>query len=166
VTGSTGDHLGGSLDTQLRVVQSYANQLDTVVQRARSLDEQTSATIRENLPDRGTGFGDMCLRDLSRQEIEQQRGRTPEDVTSPNGKEGALAAKTNPDGYSISLTSTTPPAAFALLVHSASTPSLLPPLPRPGTPLSMWAYSTLWMRRLSQRSRRSVVRGPRYRRAT
>ncbi|MFC8615989.1 alpha/beta hydrolase [Micromonospora purpureochromogenes] len=80
VTARARDTVGGSLDADLRAVQSYADQLATVVERARALDEQTAAVLRQNLPDRNTGFGEMCVRDITRPEVEQQRGRSPEQV--------------------------------------------------------------------------------------
>ncbi|WP_120673860.1 alpha/beta hydrolase [Micromonospora musae] len=97
VTARTGERTSGSVDAELRAVQSYADQLTVVVDRARSLDEQTAAELRRHLPDRDTGFGDLRPRDVSRQEVEQVRGRPPQEVAgwwyslTPEQQEQVLA---------------------------------------------------------------------------
>ncbi|MGK5444586.1 hypothetical protein ACSNN7_22565 [Micromonospora sp. URMC 105] len=84
---------GGELDEKIRTVQGAYN-----VNLAAGRHVDTLARIREQWRAQGWTI--------------------TEDVTSSNGREGALAAKTTPDGYSLSLTSTSPPTALALLVNS------------------------------------------------
>ena len=84
---------GGEMDEKILTVQGAYN-----VNLAPDKHVETLARIREKWRAQGWTI--------------------TEDTTSANGKEGALAAKTNSDGYSISLTSTSPPTAFALLVNS------------------------------------------------
>jgi hypothetical protein len=80
---------GGSMDSMLANsasitghAQRYADDLATLLGRARDLDDHTTNTINANLPDPRTGFGQLSLPAISRQDVADQRGRPPKDVNA------------------------------------------------------------------------------------
>lgn len=66
-------------DAQSRA-QSFADQLGTVLSRARALDDSTVNTITANLPDPTTGFGMLSFQAVTREDVTNQRGRDPKQV--------------------------------------------------------------------------------------
>lgn len=69
----------GSED-QAGFADRYTDELHALVQRARVLDAATSDAISANLPDEQVGFGGLPAREITREEVERQRGRPPRAV--------------------------------------------------------------------------------------
>ena len=69
----------GSVD-QAGLADRYTDELHALVQRARVLDTATSDAISANLPDEQVGFGGLPAREITREEVERQRGRPPKAV--------------------------------------------------------------------------------------
>lgn len=71
-----------SAEHTAKAVTAYTNQLSQVLGQARALDDSTANAIRVNLPQPDTGFGALQMPPVSRQDVENQRGRPPKDVNA------------------------------------------------------------------------------------
>jgi uncharacterized protein YukE len=97
VSAPAGAYQGGSLDYTVRAVQSYADQLASLVERARGLDDATANALAVNFPEGPAGFGSESPPAVSRQDVLGQRGRDPREVNAwwlslpPQQQEQAIA---------------------------------------------------------------------------
>jgi hypothetical protein len=96
--------VGGSADSMLANAASvdaharrYAADLAAVLRLARDLDDRTTNAINVSLPDQRTGFGRMSLPAVSRDTLQDQRGRPPGEINAwwlsltPEQQEQAIA---------------------------------------------------------------------------
>lgn len=67
---------------QMSIMQGYADQLASLLQQARTLDDSTSNVITVNMPDGPDGFGTSQLPPLSLQDLQSMRGRDPRDINA------------------------------------------------------------------------------------
>jgi hypothetical protein len=67
-------------DANLEAVAAVDDDLRTLLERARALDDSTANVLSVNVPNAGTGFGDLSLPPVSRDTVAGQRGRSPEQV--------------------------------------------------------------------------------------
>jgi hypothetical protein len=102
VTASAGhfgsmDSRAANIDAINRQAQRYADELAAVLSQARAKDDSTANAVNVNLPDTRTGFGSLPPREISRQELESQRGRSAQQVNewwktlTPEQQEQAIA---------------------------------------------------------------------------
>ncbi|HYN95507.1 MAG TPA: alpha/beta hydrolase [Pilimelia sp.] len=82
VTAPSSMSAAGSPESTAYLVNGYVGELTTVLERARSLDDGTTGVLAANLPDAATGFGALSLPPITRQDLENQRGRTPAEVNA------------------------------------------------------------------------------------
>lgn len=75
--------LNGPPELQMNgTLSAYIVDLNSVLERARELDDSTANTINVNLPDPVDGFGALSLPPLSREDLLAQQGRDPRDVNA------------------------------------------------------------------------------------
>ncbi|MEU4215132.1 alpha/beta hydrolase [Actinoplanes sp. NPDC026623] len=72
------DSSGGQQSAQ--AISSYVQQLQSIVERAASLDSSTMTAIQVNLPNARTGFGTGQQQNVSRTDLEAQARRTPAEI--------------------------------------------------------------------------------------
>lgn len=82
VTGGPPPVPGAWPDPSSQARQSYASQIAEIIERARALDDTTCAALNGNLPDLDIGFGALPPAQLTRQEVADQQGRPPQDVST------------------------------------------------------------------------------------
>jgi Alpha/beta hydrolase len=77
VTAPLDMYRSGSPEEAARLVDGYANDLNSVLERARGLDDQIAQWIAAMMPDPVLGFGTAASRPISRSEVELQRRLPP-----------------------------------------------------------------------------------------
>jgi hypothetical protein len=72
----------GSADNIARVAQSVADDLASLLTRARALDDATANAIIVNVPDQASGFDRLSMPPIAGQNVTDQNGRPPGDVNA------------------------------------------------------------------------------------